>query len=66
MFCANVGVAFVARSMPQFNLITVQLPALVGVTFVLLGMLAGELTRWIADALEGWPERVLLVLVAES
>ena len=58
MFDANVGVALLGRALPQLNLMTLQLPALVGVAFLLLGLGAGELSHWIAGALSQWPVRV--------
>jgi len=66
MFCANLSVGILGRAMPQLNLITLQLPAMVGVTFLLIGLGAGELSHWLAAALHGWPERVLSVLAVEG
>lgn len=58
MFAANVGVALLGRSLPQLNLMTLQLPALVGVALLLIGLGAGDLARWMSGALSQWPARV--------
>jgi len=66
MFCANLSVGMLGRAMPQLNLITLQLPALVGVTLLIVGMVGSELTRGFAAQLGNWPIRVLKTFVVES
>lgn len=63
MLVTNVALGILGRSMVQMNLMTVQLPAQILLTLVLLLLGAAPLRDALAAALSGWNERVVGVLV---
>ena len=59
MMALNLAVGILGRSIPQLNLMTLQLPAFVGLTFFMLELGSGEFVVWVRDAYTTWPARVV-------
>jgi flagellar biosynthetic protein FliR len=53
MLASNVAVGILGRTIPQLNLIALQLPAHIALTLLLLGLGAGPLTEQMAGYLSG-------------
>ena len=63
IFVQNVAIGVMARAMPQLNLMTVQLPAHVGMLLLILGLGAEDVLHAMKDALEVWNGHVLAGLL---
>ena len=64
MFLANLAVGLLGRIMPQLNLITVQLPALVMLNLALLMLGASVFVASTSQVLDGWLESVAFLAVS--
>lgn len=63
MLVSNFGVGILGRSIPQPNLMMIQLPAHVAITLALLLLASGALLTQMRDDLGDWTQRSLGVLV---
>lgn len=63
MLVSNFGVGILGRSIPQLNLMMVQLPAHVAITLGLLLLASGALLTRMGDDFGVWTERSLGVLI---
>lgn len=58
LFFVEIGIALMARSMPQFNAFLVSIPAKIGIGLLLLAtmlpMFGGALERWFTSILRFW------------
>lgn len=59
MLVTNVGVGILGRSIPQLNLMALQLPAHIAITLVIIGLIANPLGEAIAGTLTGFTNDVL-------
>ncbi len=58
MLVVNVGVGILGRSIPQLNLMALQLPAHIAITLLILGVIANPLGEAIAGILTGFTNDV--------
>ena len=63
MLVTNVGVGILGRSIPQLNLMALQLPAHIAITLLILGLIANPLGEAIAGILTGFTDDVLFQLL---
>lgn len=63
IFIQNISMGFLARAMPQLNLLLVNLPLQVGMMLLVFGFGASEFVHAFKDVLEEWPSRVFAVVM---
>lgn len=59
MFIVNVAVGILGRAIPQLNLMSVQLPAQIGITLIVLALAAAPLSQAIIEVLTEGSERAI-------
>jgi len=65
MMVSNAAVGVLGRTIPQLNLITLQLPAHVAATFLILALGAWSMVDIVGGAMTGWTDRGVAALLGE-
>lgn len=66
MLVVNVGVGILGRSIPQLNLMALQLPAHIAITLLILGLAANPLANVIGATLTGFTEEAFAAILGGS